>query len=304
MSDVKIMNDKIKALEIKLTGYKCVAVAFSGGVDSTFLLKSALQALRRDNVYAIIAQSPIFPVEEFERASAICREWDVSFTVIMSDEMADERFVANSTSRCYFCKIRLFTKIRQAANAAGITVILEGSNADDVNDYRPGFQAIKELCIESPLLACGISKAEIREGARMLQLDAAEKPSMACLSSRIPYGVRITAENLAQVHQGEQIIREYGITQCRVRHYGDCARIEVMPCDIMRLADKKIREELCQRFHAIGYVYVTLDLEGYRTGSMNLVHDHNNTMTHEYIMQRPYTKGIGDERRQENTNII
>ncbi|MFC1809150.1 ATP-dependent sacrificial sulfur transferase LarE [Candidatus Omnitrophota bacterium] len=267
----KILLEKYEQLIDHIKAYDKVVIAYSGGVDSTFLLKAAVEAVSVENIIAIIAESLTFPQEESIAAQNICKEWNVPFLVISTDEMTDPAFVNNSHVRCYFCKTELFTKMLQHAKAEGIAYVLEGSNADDRHDYRPGMKALQELGIKSPLLECELTKDEIRALSRHFDVPTAGKPSFACLSSRIPYGTRITEKVLKMVHDAEKIIRSFNVEQCRVRHYGDCARIEVHPHDINILAQPDIREKICKQFKEIGYTYVTLDLEGYRSGSMNLV---------------------------------
>jgi pyridinium-3,5-biscarboxylic acid mononucleotide sulfurtransferase len=254
-----------------LREYKRAIIAYSGGVDSTFLLKSAIEALGRKNVVACIAESPTFPNAESVFAQDLCTQWGVSFCLIKTKEMQNKAFIQNTPDRCYHCKTELFGKILQHARKKGVKYVLEGSNADDRKDYRPGMRAVQELGIRSPLLDCDLSKAEIRALSRDLGIPTADKPSLACLSSRIPYGTKITEKVLQKVHDAEKIVRSFGIVQCRVRDHGDQARIEVVPADIAKLAGAKVRTAMCRKLKKIGYKYITLDLEGYRTGSMNLV---------------------------------
>ena len=265
-------HEKLIAL---IQSYKNVVLAYSGGVDSTLLLTVILQAVPTENVTAVIAESATFPQEESHAAQSICEQWGVPCTVISTDEMADPDFVNNSSERCYYCKTELFTRILQQADNKGVAYVLEGSNADDRYDHRPGMKALRELGIKSPLLDCELTKEEIRVLSREFDVPTAEKPSFACLSSRIPYGTKITEKVLKKVHDAEKIINSLDVKQCRVRDYGECARIEVSPDDIAILARDDARTMICEAFKDIGYKYITLDLEGYRTGSMNLVLTNN-----------------------------
>ncbi|MBN1493579.1 MAG: ATP-dependent sacrificial sulfur transferase LarE [Candidatus Omnitrophica bacterium] len=265
------LQKKYDRLLAYIGSYEKIVLAYSGGVDSTLLLKVIAQVLPAENIIAVIAESPTFPQEESIGARAICEGWGVPYAVITTEEMNDANFVNNPEDRCYFCKRELFNKILQYAYNKGITYIFEGSNAEDIHDHRPGLRALRELGIKSPLLECGLSKDEIRALSREFGVPTAAKPSLACLSSRIPYGTQITEKVLKMVHDAEKIIRLFGVTQCRVRHYGDCARIEVEPKDIGTLTRHEIRTQICEALKKIGYKYITLDLEGYRSGSMNLV---------------------------------
>ena len=250
---------------------KQVIVAYSGGVDSTFLLRAAIEALGCEKVTACIAESPLFPHEESVFARGLCRKWNVAFFVISTHEMNNPAFVRNASDRCYHCKKGLFKLMLQQAKEKEVTYVLDGSNVDDRKDHRPGRRALQELGIVSPLLESGFTKQEIRKLSRALRIPTADKPSLACLGSRIPYGTRITEKGLQKVHNAERIVRSFGILQCRVRDYGDLARIEVLSKDIQKLTRTGIRAVLSRKFKKLGYKYVTLDLEGYRTGSMNFI---------------------------------
>lgn len=257
--------EKLKA-DIKSRGR--VAVAFSAGVDSTLLLAAAADVPGAD-VLAVSVQAEWVPGRECREAADFCADRgirQVSLTVKASDIAG---FADNPPERCYLCKRVLFTKIRHVAQEQGIEHVLEGSNVDDLSDYRPGLKAIAELGVKSPLREAGLCKAEIRELSRMLGLPTADKPSFACLASRIPYGERITAEKLLMAEQGEELLLDKGFRQFRVRVHGLLARIEVLPEEFGRLMQEPLRGEIYERLREIGFAYVSLDLKGYRTGSLN-----------------------------------
>ena len=243
-------------------------MAFSSGVDSTFLLRVAHEELEARVVAATI-RSHTFPKRELDEAAAFCRAEGVRHEVIDSEELDIPGFVENPPDRCYHCKRELFSRLLAFAHANGLATVLEGSNIDDDGDYRPGRRAIKELGVRSPLHEVGLLKAEIRALSREMGLPTSDKPSFACLASRFPYGEHITAAGLARVERVEQWLREagLGLSQLRVRSHGELARIEVPPDDIPRLAARAA--EIAAAFKGQGFAYVTLDLQGYRTGSLN-----------------------------------
>lgn len=244
-----------------------VAVAFSGGVDSTFLLKAAHEALG-DQCIAVTARSESFPERERKEAEAFCKAEGIRQFVVESEELQIEGFSHNPTNRCYLCKSELFTKINTLAAEQGIAAVAEGSNIDDNGDYRPGLQAVAELGIKSPLRHCDLTKDEIRRLSLWLGLPTWNKQSFACLSSRFVYGETITAEKLHMVDQAEQLLLDMGFHQLRVRIHGEnLARIEVLPEELPRILEH--REEIYARFKEYGFLYITMDLRGYRTGSMN-----------------------------------
>jgi uncharacterized protein len=245
-----------------------VLVAYSGGVDSTYLLKVASDVLG-DRAQGVIAASPTFPQEEFDEALKVAKDFNLPVTSIWIDEFEDESFVSNPTNRCYHCKSGLFSRLVPLARVRGLAWVVDGFNADDVGDYRPGYQAAKEAGVRHPLMEAGLTKAEIRELSRRLGLPTWDKPSFACLSSRIPYGTRITPEAIARIGAAERFLRELGFRQVRVRHHDHIARIEVELQDMIRLADPALSQRVVARLRELGYVYVTMDLAGYRTGSMN-----------------------------------
>jgi len=242
-----------------------VLIAFSGGVDSTFLLSQAQKGLGQENVLAVIAESPTYPSDEVAWAKKLCEVLRVKYMLIQTDEFSDENFVANPKERCYYCKKELFSKLRKIAAKNKIPHVLDGSNYDDRSDYRPGTRAKNELGVKSPLQELGFTKQNIRDFSKELDLPTWDKPSYACLASRIPYGTRITPDILARVEEGEKYLRSLGFKQLRVRHHGPIVRIEL---ENRNLATE-LMDEIAKKFEKLGYTYVTLDLKGYRTGSMN-----------------------------------
>lgn len=265
---VEERQEKLKALKVCLKNMGSAAIAFSSGVDSTFLLKTAHEVLG-DRVIAVTARSSSFPGRELEEAKRFCEREGIRQIILDSEELDIEGFCDNPKNRCYLCKMELFTKIKKAAAENHIEYVAEGSNLDDLGDYRPGLQAVAELGIRSPLRECGLTKAEIRELSKEMGLSTWEKPSFACLASRFVYGETITREKLSMVERGEQLLMDLGFCQFRVRMHGMLARIEVLPEEIERLMAADIRRKITEEFAGIGFTYVTVDLKGYRTGSMN-----------------------------------
>lgn len=245
-----------------------VAVAFSGGVDSTFLLFAAHDALG-EKMMAITASSSSFPERERNEAIDYCRERKIRHQVVVSEELSIEGFAQNPPNRCYLCKKELFGKIKTIAEENGIQEVVEGSNLDDNGDYRPGMIAIAELDIKSPLRKVGFTKEEIRILSKHLDLPTWDKQSFACLASRFPYGEMITEEKLGMIDRAEQLLLDLGFRQLRVRIHGLIARIELLPGDFSRFMEDEIRLKVYDAFKQIGFTYVTLDILGYRTGSMN-----------------------------------
>lgn len=245
-----------------------IAVAYSGGVDSTFLIKVAHDVLG-DNCLAITAISPSFPHRERDEAAEFLEKEGIKHITFHSNELSLEGYVSNPVDRCYHCKKYLFSNMVQLAKDYGFPTLVEGSNMDDIGDYRPGMRAIRELNVLSPLQICDLSKAEIREYSKELQLPTWDKSSFACLATRFVYGNRITKEGLERVEKAENVLKDLGLTQYRVRVHGNLARIEVKPEDFIVILNNN--EMIDTKFKEFGFDYVSLDLKGYRTGSMNEV---------------------------------
>ena len=261
-------HEKQEALKSYLKNLKSVAVAFSGGVDSTFLLKTAHDVLG-GNVIAVTARSLSFPKRELDEASAFAAANGIEHIVVDSEELQIEGFSRNPKNRCYLCKKELFTKIREIAWEKGLESVAEASNIDDNGDYRPGLLAVAELGIKSPLRETGFTKAEIRLISKELGLPTWNKQSFACLSSRFPYGEEITPDRLRKIDEAEQLLLDLGFHQVRVRFHGNLARIETDEAGFEKMLQPGMREKITNRFLEIGFTYIALDLRGYRTGSMN-----------------------------------
>lgn len=263
--DLHLKYEKLKDI---LSEMKRVLVAFSGGVDSTFLLKAAHDVLG-ENVLAVIASSETYPERETEEAVSLAQKLNVKYKVIHTCELENPDFVNNPPQRCYFCKMELFSRLRDIAEAENIPYVLDGSNSEDEADFRPGMRAVEELGIRSPLKEARLFKDEIRRLSRLLNLSTWDKPSLACLSSRFPYYTQIKVESLRQIAQAEECLRKLGFSQVRVRHHGQIARIEIEQNEFSKIIKKEVRVKIVSEFKKIGYVYITLDIAGYRTGSMN-----------------------------------
>lgn len=246
-----------------------VIVAFSGGVDSTFLLKVARDTLGVRNVLAVTALSPLYPQRELEEAKKVIQPLGVRHLLIESNELEIPGFSKNPPNRCYYCKRRLFEELLSLAREESIRFVVEGSTLDDEKDHRPGKMAIEELGIRSPLQEALFTKTDIRECSKALGLPTWDKPSFACLASRFPYREEITEEGLKMVDEAEGFLFGLGFKQVRVRHYQDLARIEILKEEITRLLDGQLREKVVSHLKGIGYKYITLDLQGFRSGSMN-----------------------------------
>ena len=264
------LTQKKSKLEEYLKGLGKVAVAFSSGIDSTFLLKVAHDTLG-DNAIAITMKSASVPVRELEESAAFCKKEGIRQIIAEADQMSIEGFADNPPDRCYICKKALFSKMLSVASDNGFEHVAEGSNMDDLGDYRPGLKALSELDILSPLREAGLTKSDIRMLSRELDLPTWDKPSFACLATRFVYGDRITEEKLRMIDKAEQKLLDLGFTQFRVRIHGDIARIEIKPEEFGKLIGTDIRSEVNGYLQELGFRYVTMDLGGYVTGSMNKV---------------------------------
>jgi uncharacterized protein len=264
----KDKHKKFEQLQQMLRELKSCVIAYSGGVDSTFLIKVAYDVLG-SNALAVTATSSTYPRRELEDAKRFAQQIGIPHVIIHSEELDIEEFSMNPADRCYYCKKELFRKIQKIAKKHHLAAVLDGSNADDMFDYRPGGKARKELSVISPLKEVGLGKQEIRELSAEMNLSSSEKPAFACLASRFPYGIEITKARLRQVEQAETFLFSLGIHQCRVRYHNDIARIEVAKPDFQNILTHA--DEIVKRFKKLGFMYITLDIEGYRTGSMNEV---------------------------------
>ena len=262
------LQEKYQLLQDNLKSLGSVVVAFSSGVDSTFLLKVAHDVLQ-DKAIAVTASSCSFPERELHEAEAFCKENGIEHIICKSEELDIEGFRQNPKNRCYLCKRELFEKIWDIAKEHGIQAVAEGSNLDDNGDYRPGLMAVEELKVKSPLREAGLTKEEIRELSKQLGLPTWDKQSFACLSSRFVYGETIDENKLSMVDKAEQLLLDMGFHQVRVRIHGMMARIEVLPNEIGRIVEEETRKTIWEKLKEYGFTYVTLDLAGYRTGSMN-----------------------------------
>lgn len=264
----KALLEKYDRLKDYLASFGSVAVAFSSGVDSTFLLYAAKEALG-DRAIAVTASSCSFPERELKEAKEYCSKMGIRHFVIKSEELEIKGFSHNPKNRCYLCKHELFEKIGALAKEQGINEIAEGSNLDDNGDYRPGLQAVAELGVKSPLRHIGFTKQEIRELSQYLNIPTWNKQSFACLSSRFPYGDLINEKKLKMVDRAEQLLLDMGFHQLRVRIHGDVARIELLPEEFPKFMEEETRLSVYKKFKEYGFSYVTLDVVGYRMGSMN-----------------------------------
>lgn len=259
--------DKLEQLKTILKSYSSAVVAYSGGVDSTFLAVVAHQVLG-DKSLAVTAVSPTYPEEQLDEAKTIAAQFGFRHQVIHTNEFAEPDFISNPPNRCYYCKLSLLKDLRKLADGQGFQEVLEGANVDDLSDYRPGHQAVKEVGVCSPLREAGMTKADIREYSRQLSLPTWNKPAYACLASRVPYGTQITSEILGRIGQAEKFLYSLGLIEVRVRDHFPVARIEVGK-DQMDQAWGK-REVIAAKLHELGYSFVALDLDGFRSGSMNV----------------------------------
>jgi pyridinium-3,5-biscarboxylic acid mononucleotide sulfurtransferase len=259
---------KLEEMERILKKMQSALLAYSGGVDSSFLLKVAHDSLG-DKLLAVTAVSPTYPREELDLAKETARRLKARHKIIRTSELSNRNFVSNPVNRCYFCKKELFGKLKEIARKNNIKFVIDASNATDKKDYRPGARAKKELGIRSPLEEAGFTKDEIRKLSKKLKLRTWDKPSLACLASRIPYGRPITPAVLAKIEKAEKVLKAMGFKQVRLRHYGGLCRIEVNAANVAALIRK--RNLIVAKLKPLGYNYITVDLEGYRTGSLNEV---------------------------------
>jgi uncharacterized protein len=266
-------NEKYRRLVALIAAEESAAVAFSGGVDSSFLCYAAFEALGKKAV-AITVVSPMLPQAEIADAETVARTVGIEH-LLLREEAIDEKVAANPKERCYFCKKIEFQAIIDAARARGIAAVLDGSNLDDLGDYRPGLRALAELGVRSPLRDAGMTKAEIRALSREFGLPTWDKPAFACLASRVPYGERIDAEKLGRIERAEEVLRGAGFRQFRVRAHGIVARIEVAPEERRRFFDGEVMDRVSLSIKECGFTYAALELEGYATGSMNRDPTHN-----------------------------
>ena len=261
--------DKLRKLKRILGEFGSVVVAFSGGVDSSFLLRVAKDTLPRKDILAVTAVSETYTRSELEQAKRFVKTLDLRHKIIFTDELKDVNFTKNPVDRCYYCKKELFRKLKGIARKNGLSFVVDASNLDDKKDFRPGSRAKLQLGVKSPLQQAGITKGEIRRFSKNLRLRTWDLPSMACLASRIPYGERICKSSLKRIEKAEAFIKRSGIRQVRVRHHNNIARIEVDKKDIKRFFSQRFCDRIIKYVKSLGFCYVVLDLEGYRTGSLN-----------------------------------
>lgn len=256
-------------LQSVIRGYESALIAYSGGVDSAFLAYVASRCLAPGNLLAVTACSPTYPEDELRAARELASQWGLAHTVIRTRELQNRSFARNAVDRCFHCKKELFSRLQQLARRRGLAVVMEASTRSDLVDYRPGNRAKAAFGIRSPLIEAGLDKRDVRRLARGLLLPVWNKPSYACLASRVPYGMRLNAGMLKQIERGERFLRGLGFLQVRVRHYGSACRIEITPREFDRFLKK--RKELIRGLKQLGYTYITLDAQGFRSGSMNEV---------------------------------
>ena len=262
------LDDKFKILKARLNEMERVVIAFSGGVDSTFLLKAASQS-ELNKIVAVTGISESLPGEEYSFTKEFAASLNITHKSVATGELKDTNYSDNPPDRCYYCKKDLFVRLRDIAGKENIEYILDGTNADDAQDWRPGMRAAAEEGVISPLLDAGLGKDEIRKLSRSAGLPTWNKPATPCLSSRFPYGQKITAGALERVNRAEKFIRQFGVTELRVRSQSDTARIEILPGEFTRIMGDSIRKEIVDHLKSLGFKYVSLDLQGFRSGSSN-----------------------------------
>ncbi|HSB10987.1 MAG TPA: ATP-dependent sacrificial sulfur transferase LarE [Blastocatellia bacterium] len=267
-SSAESLKSKERQFRDTLRGFGSVLVAFSGGVDSAYLAYVASEELG-ERALAVTGDSASYPMFQRELADQLTTQFGIHHRVLLTEEFEDPRYTSNPANRCYYCKSELYTKLVQLARDDGFNVICDGTNADDAGDYRPGRQAAREMGVRSPLLECGLTKADIRELSRRAGLPTWDQPASACLSSRVPYGQIVTIEKLSMIDKAETVLKELGFRQVRVRHHGEVARIEVAEDEMPLALDPTMIRRISASLKALGFKYVSLDLDGYRTGSLN-----------------------------------